>query len=367
MALCHCSPAQALPPLPPSLSRGRFSRLSTNNSTISPGQLVFRSPRRLYVKCSILNDNSVVPEDRSADLEEDALAVNLKRQGNQWAMTVSYDGTRYSGWQIQPKAPTVQGTILETLSQITSCNQDELSLTAAGRTDAGVHAWGQVASFTTPFVFDNLETLHRSLNSMLPSDVRIREITAAQPDFHVRYHPINKTYQYKAYVAPVMDPCKQSYAFHVPYVMNVDAMQEAASFFVGIHNFTAFANASPKAVLSPVREIYKFTVLSSGPDLLFEVQGKSFLYKQVRNMVGLLLKIGKGNLPSSAVCDALASQSRLAATAPAPAHGLYLMSVNYDKAHFLDEPKPSYGRLSHANNRKGLAYQQTKRYIMILS
>lgn len=348
MDLYRCRPAQALPPLRPSLPRRHFPRLSARHRSIARGQFLFRRPRRLHAKCSVLSDNGVVPEDRSRDWKEDALAVNARTQGFQWAMTVSYDGTKYSGWQMQPRAITVQGTIQGSLSQITGCNNDELSLTAAGRTDAGVHALGQVVSFTTPFVFDKLDTLHRSLNSMLPPDIRIRDVKAVQSDFHVRYHSINKTYQYKAYIAPVMDPCKQSYALHLPHVMNVGAMQEAASLLVGMHNFAAFANSSPKAVLSPVREIYKFTVLSEGPRLLFEVQGRSFLYKQVRNMVGLLLEIGKGNLPTSSISDILASQSRdrlARLSATAPARGLYLTSVNYDEDVFLDEPKASYGRL----------------------
>ncbi|BBN00527.1 tRNA pseudouridine38-40 synthase [Marchantia polymorpha subsp. ruderalis] len=274
-----------------------------------------------------------------------------------WSMVVSYDGSKYSGWQIQPKNITVQKTLEDALFQITRCSRENLALTAAGRTDAGVHAWGQVVHFCTPFMLKKLEPLHTSLNSILPQDVRIREIRAVQPEFHARYSALRKTYKYKADLGPVMDPFQRSYAYFFPHVIDMDSMREAASLLTGEHNFSAFANTSLRVLDNPIRNITKFSVESVGPQLIFEVEGTGFFYKQVRNMVGLLLEIGRGTTSVRAVSDVLASQKRekLAEFAPtAPAHGLYLMTVHYDEALFFPPdsiPKTSLGYRQITNQR----------------
>lgn len=268
-----------------------------------------------------------------------------------WRLVISYDGTHYAGWQIQKNRVTVQQKVEDALSKFTRFPRDELKLVGAGRTDGGVHAWGQVAHFTTPTCFDDLEPLHTSLNGILPPDIRIREVSSVQPGFHARYSACRKTYHYKAHVSSVMDPFQQNYSYHVRNHVDVAAMQEAASYLVGVHNFSAFANHSADcASRDLLRELLRFTVSSTGPELLFEVEGKSFMYKQVRNMVGLLVEIGKGLLPPNIVKTILLTEDRreLAKVSPvAPAHGLYLMAVDYDDKvlePFPNAPQASFGR-----------------------
>ncbi|CAK9232506.1 unnamed protein product, partial [Sphagnum troendelagicum] len=253
-----------------------------------------------------------------------------------WRLLIAYDGSKYSGWQLQPGTLTVQHMIEDALGKATRCSREQLQLAASGRTDAGVHAWGQVAHFVTFHCFEDLEILHASLNGILPHDVRIREVSAVHPDFHARFSAQRKTYKYKAYVAPVMEPFQRSYAYHIRHQLNINAMQAAALYFVGKHDFSAFANASNDLSLRPpVREIVRFNVVATGPQFEFEVEGTGFLYRQVRNMVGLLIEVGKEVIPPSAVQSVLESQDRtkLARIArSAPPNGLYLMSVLYDES-----------------------------------
>ncbi|KAG0600707.1 hypothetical protein M758_11G054800 [Ceratodon purpureus] len=267
-------------------------------------------------------------------------------------LVVSYNGTKYSGWQVQPNSVTIQQKVEDGLATYTRVSRDKLKLVGAGRTDSGVHAWGQVAHFTTPICFDDLEQLHTSLNGILPPDIRIREVSSVQPEFHARYSACRKTYQYRAYVSPVLDPFQYGCVYHIRNPVDVAAMREAASHFVGLHNFSAFANHSTdSAFRGDFREILRFSVLCTGPQLLFEVEGKSFLYKQVRNMVGLLIEIGIGRLPPSIVKTILLTEDRreLAKVSPvAPArHGLYLMSVAYEDKllePLTRAPQASFGR-----------------------
>lgn len=194
----------------------------------------------------------------------------------------------------------------------------------------------QVAHFQTSFNMKELETFHASLNGVLPWDIRVREVAAVQHEFHARYSAKRKIYLYKAYSDPFMDPFQLGYTLHVRERLNIEAMREAAKFLIGEHDFTAFANASRQVIKGGfVREIYKFEVNKQDCTFLFEVEGSGFFYKQVRNMVGLLLEIGKELLPPSAAQILLTSRCRklLGYHAPsAPPQGLYLVRVVYDKA-----------------------------------
>lgn len=286
----------------------------------------------LFRNCSTLDSNG-----------SSVVGLQNAQPSWKWRLVISYDGTQYSGWQAQKNSVTIQQKVEDALSKCTRFSRDELKLVGAGRTDGGVHACGQVAHFTTPTCFDDLEPLHASLNGILPPDIRVREASSAQLDFHARYSACRKTYHYKAYVSPVMDPFQRNYSYHVKSHIDVAAMQKAASYFVGLHNFSAFANRSADSASQDLlRELLRFTVSSTGPEVLFEVEGKSFMYKQVRNMVGLLVEIGKGLLPPNIVKTILLTGDRreLAKYSPvAPAHGLYLMAVDYDPK--LLEPLPN--------------------------
>lgn len=266
-----------------------------------------------------------------------------------WRLHVSYDGCKYAGWQMQQECATVQLMLEEAIKRITKLERESLLLIGASRTDAGVHAWDQVVQFQTPFQLEDLQSFHSSLNGLLPSDIRVREMAAVPPHFHARYSAKGKIYHYKVYCNPIMDPFQLRYALHVRESLNIHVMREAAGYMVGEHDFEAFANVSKKIVKGGfVRKIYRLDITEKDKNFLFEVEGSGFLYKQVRNMIGLLLVIGKELLPPSAVQTILASRDRklLAYHAPtAPPNGLYLMRVIYDEHDlYLPTAPPYYSR-----------------------
>ncbi|XP_020958668.1 uncharacterized protein LOC107635550 isoform X2 [Arachis ipaensis] len=289
---------------------------------------------------SILSLNSFAP----VELEN---GVKPIQPDYKWRLILAYDGTHYAGWQYQQSPPTVQCTVEKALIKATKLERKDLRLVGASRTDTGVHAWGQVAHFFTPFNYKNLEEIHAALNGLLPTDIRVREISPASAEFHARFSAKSKIYHYKIYNDSIMDPFQRHFAYHSVYKLNSAVMQEAAKYFVGKHDFSAFANASHNdRVPDPVKHIFRF----EGALLQVEVEGSGFLYRQVRNMVALLLQIGKEAIPPGIVPHILASRDRkeLAKySLSAPPHGLCLVSINYDESHLLpppDSPAYSYGR-----------------------
>ncbi|XP_057958947.1 uncharacterized protein LOC131151659 isoform X1 [Malania oleifera] len=207
-----------------------------------------------------------------------------------WRLLIAYDGTQYSGWQYQQSPPTIQCIVESALTRATKLGRKDLSLVGASRTDAGVHAWGQVAHFVTPFNYDSLNSIHAALNGLLPSDIRVREISPAIPEFHARYSAKSKVYCYKVYNDTIMDPFQRHHAYHNLYKLNTIVMREAAKHFVGKHDFSAFVNTTRNDRLrDPVKNIFHFEVIELGALLQLEVEGSGFLYRQVRNMVNNLL------------------------------------------------------------------------------
>uniref|UniRef100_A0A2P2IYB1 tRNA pseudouridine synthase n=1 Tax=Rhizophora mucronata TaxID=61149 RepID=A0A2P2IYB1_RHIMU len=223
------------------------------------------------------------------------------------------------------------------LIRATKLQRKDLLLAGAGRTDAGVHAWGQVAHFVTPFNYDSLDSIHAALNGLLPSDIRIREISPAVPEFHARFSASSKVYHYKIYNDMIMDPFQRQFVYHSIYRLNVTAMKAAAKHFIGKHDFSAFANSSRNdRVPDPVKTIFCFDVIEVGALIQLEVEGTGFLYRQVRNMVALLLQIGKEAIPPDIVPKILATHDRkeLAKySLSAPPHGLCLVAVKYNEEH----------------------------------
>ncbi|XP_035547591.1 tRNA pseudouridine synthase A 1 isoform X4 [Juglans regia] len=190
----------------------------------------------------------------------------VSASGYKWRLVIAYDGTRYAGWQYQQSPPTIQCIVEKALTRATKIERNNLRLVGASRTDAGVHAWGQVAHFITPFNYDSLESIHAALNGLLPLDIRVREISPAVPEFHARFSAISKIYHYKIYNDAVMDPFQRHCAHHSTYKLNTTLMREAASYFIGKHDFSAFVNASRNdRVLNPVKNIFRFDVI----ELLF--------------------------------------------------------------------------------------------------
>ncbi|XP_065863974.1 uncharacterized protein [Euphorbia lathyris] len=269
-----------------------------------------------------------------------------------WRLVIAYDGTRYAGWQYQQSPPTVQCFVEKALVRATKLDRKDLLLVGASRTDTGVHAWGQVAHFVTPFNYHCLDSIHAALNGILPPDIRVREVSPALPEFHARFSVRSKVYQYKIYNDAFMDPFLRCYAYHSGYKLNAGVMREAAKYFVGTHDFTAFANVSRgDRVVNPVKTIFRFDVVEMGALLQLEVEGTGFMYRQVRNMVGLLMEIGKEAIPPEIVPEILATRNRRELAKwyamATPPQGLCLVDVNYKEEHLRLPsgcPKISFGR-----------------------
>ncbi|KAL5546628.1 hypothetical protein UlMin_006315 [Ulmus minor] len=271
--------------------------------------------------------------------------------GYKWRLHIQYDGTNYAGWQYQLSPPTIQCLVETALTRVTKLDRKDLRLVGSGRTDAGVHALGQVAHFITPFNYDTLVGIHAALNGLLPVDIRVREISPAVPEFHARFSAKGKTYHYKLYNDTIMDPFQRHYAYHSNYNLNAALMREAARHFIGEHDFSAFANASQNdGMPNPVKNIFRFDVVEMGALLQLEVEGSGFLYRQVRNMVAILLQIGREAIPPDIIPKILATRDRKELAKYAlfvPPHGLCLVNVKYNEDHLRlpsDCPETSFGR-----------------------
>ena len=241
-------------------------------------------------------------------------------------LTVAYDGTAYSGWQVQPHHSSVQQTIEEALQGIVG---HAVKIHGSGRTDQGVHARGQVAHVDLACRM-SAESVGRALNARLPQDIRILKASLAKPDFHARRSAVGKEYRYFVWNDPAMLPDKRLYAAHAYRKLDVAAMRAAARRFVGRHDFASFTANPQREVESTVRTIFSFTVSKRGKEIVFSVSGEGFLYKQVRSMVGFLLRVGEGAEQPEAVSELLTSCAPRKARVPsAAAHGLFLWRVWY--------------------------------------
>jgi tRNA pseudouridine38-40 synthase len=248
-------------------------------------------------------------------------------------LVISYDGAWFNGWQIQPDRPTIQGALSDAILRITG---ERVLPQGSGRTDAGVHALAQVASFPTTSSIP-LENFVKALNSILPDSVRVLTMEEAAADFHARHCAKAKTYEYRIYRGSICPPFLAKYAYHHPYPLEEDAMKEAAKLVVGEHDFTSFAAVDPDrtqslaegATLDNVRTIFTSQWVRHGEELLYTVRGDGFLHHMVRNLVGTFLIVGKGSLGPEDIPRILEAKNRSAAGATAPARGLYLVSVEY--------------------------------------
>lgn len=239
---------------------------------------------------------------------------------------VAYDGTNFAGYQSQPGERTVQSEIDKALVKIHK--NPTAHAVASGRTDAGVHAEGQVIHFDTSLTIP-LNRWQMALNVLLPTDIRIVAIENTESDFHARYHATGKTYVYKWSMAEVQSPFERNYSVHLEnWRPDIEKMQEAASYLIGTHDFTSFCS-SKTATSNRVRTIRLLTVESQGEEIIMTVEGDGFLYNMVRTIAGMLLAVGIGWNPPADTGRILELKDRKAAGKTAPAHGLYLESVTY--------------------------------------
>ena len=241
------------------------------------------------------------------------------------ALRIAYDGTNYAGWQNQDNAVAVQQVIEEALARLSGGGR--VPITGASRTDAGVHAMGQVAHFDTETRIP-AEKFSFALNTMLPPDVRIQQSWEAAPDFHARFSTAGKVYAYTIVNAPHASAMLGRYAAHCPVPLDVEKMHAAAQDIVGAHDFSAFM-ASGGTSKTFVREMKAAQVSRAGDQICFMVWGTGFLYNMVRIIAGTLVLIGQGKLPQGALSRAIASHDRLDLGFTAPAQGLTLMRVLY--------------------------------------
>jgi len=241
---------------------------------------------------------------------------------------VAYDGTEFNGWQVQPGLPTVQGILEEIISGIEGRHVD---VVGSGRTDAGVHALGQVAavSLANPIPADNFR---RAVNRLLPKAIRINSVTEVHPEFHPRFDAKRKLYRYRIFREEVCPPFERHYVTHHPYPLDETAMQDAAPLLEGEHDFTAFAASDPSdaSSRSRVRRIFSSVLKREGAMLVYEVSGSGFLKHMVRNIVGVLLEVGKGNLDRHDVLARVRVPQGFRPGPSAPPSGLFLVSVDYD-------------------------------------
>ncbi|AEH46222.1 tRNA pseudouridine(38-40) synthase TruA [Parageobacillus thermoglucosidasius] len=240
--------------------------------------------------------------------------------------TLSYDGTHFFGYQIQPGKRTVQGELEQALEQIHKGKA--IRVTASGRTDAGVHAYGQVIHFDT-FLSLSPEQWKKALNALLPDDIVIKDAQEAAPSFHARFSATAKEYRYKVRIAQERDVFLRHYCYHYPYPLDMEAMGRALRLIEGTHDFTSFCSAKTD-VDDRVRTIYKADMTVRDDLLEFCFIGNGFLYNMVRIIVGTILEVGQGKRSVDSISSALAAKDRRFAGKTAPPQGLYLWKVYYD-------------------------------------
>ena len=240
-------------------------------------------------------------------------------------LLIEYDGRNYLGWQVQPKGATLQGVLEEKLSFLTN---EKIDLLGSGRTDAGVHALGQVAHFKTKSQLD-VQTIQRALNSLLPSDIVVQKVEEVDEGFHARKQSKRKTYEYRILNRNIRSAFHRGYAWHIPQTLDITEMKKATRSLMGEHDFSSFQSVgSPKR--TAVRKVTRAEWKQSRDGFLrFEIEANGFLKQMVRAIVGTLVEVGKRKITSNEFQKILDSRDRKNAGPTAPAHGLFLKEVKY--------------------------------------
>ena len=245
-------------------------------------------------------------------------------------LILSYDGAEFSGWQVQPDASTVQGTLASAIGRISG---EKVLPQGSGRTDAGVHALAQVVTFVTESSVPTGNFL-KALNDILPASIRVLQVEEMPAEFHARHSARGKTYRYRIYRSSICPPFLARYVWYYSYPLDEEAMGRAAALVVGEKDFTSFAAVDPERgregePISNVRTIFSSSWERSGEELIYSVCGSGFLHHMVRNLVGTFILVGRGTLQTEDVTRIIEARTRSAAGATAPASGLYLVEVEY--------------------------------------
>lgn len=242
-------------------------------------------------------------------------------------LKIAYDGTHYHGWQIQPNGISIQEVLQNALKILLKC---DTHITGSGRTDAGVHALEQTAHFHHDQPIDKRRLL-KSLNALVPLDIRIMDLQTVHSSFHAQYDAISKIYRYHLYFDQVQNPFKRLYCWHVLEKIDRNLLLKAAQEFLGTHDFTSFANEAHRGTAShdPVRNLMRLDVIDEPGGVFLEFEADGFLYKMVRNIVGMIFDVARGKRPMSDIAVVLAAKDRRQASPAAPPQGLFLVKVNY--------------------------------------
>jgi len=244
---------------------------------------------------------------------------------NRYKCIISYDGSGFSGYQVQPNKRTVQSQIESVLAKIHKGSV--VKIAASGRTDAGVHAKGQVIHFDSALSLPE-DKWELALNSMLPEDISVLSVEKADSAFHVRFDASGKEYRYFLYQSPKRDPFQRNYAYHYPYPLNLAVMRKACTFLLGTHDFSSFCSARTE-VEDKVRTIETIEISQDGDRISFRFIGNGFLYNMVRILVGTLIEVGSGKRQPEEIVGILEKRDRRYAGKTAPGQGLYLWKVFY--------------------------------------
>lgn len=249
------------------------------------------------------------------------------KMGKRYKITMQYDGTPFVGFQVQPNGKTIQGELQRALSIMTK--GQKVFVHGSGRTDAGVHALGQVAHLDYPGEI-RPEALMKALNSMTDDAIQIYQVEEVEKYFHARFHVLKKRYIYRVSLAPFISPFERNYVLHHPYRTNINRIQQALPVLLGEHNFKSFCSTkTDKTEFDRILYRAEATLSEDGKSLTFTFEGNGFLYNMVRILVGTLLQIGDGLRPVENMVYLLEAQDRQQAGPTAPACGLYLEHVSY--------------------------------------
>lgn len=242
-----------------------------------------------------------------------------------YKLTLSYDGSAYAGWQIQPIHRTIQGELEKVLTTFTG---HKVKVHGSGRTDQGVHAVGQAAHTDLPLKLSGPE-LRKTVNALLPADIRLMHAMRIAHDFHARRSAVSKEYRYFIWNDEIVPPFLRLYRTHIRIPLNVSAMRAAAAVLAGRHDFAAFTANPHRQVESTVRHLTQLSVRRRGKEIIIIARSEGFLYKMVRSLAGLLIRIGMGTVPASEVRHILKSRERTAHVPTARPQGLFLWRVWY--------------------------------------
>jgi len=246
---------------------------------------------------------------------------------NKYKIHIAYDGTKYSGWQLQHNAITIQEVLERGIGQFL---QEDPRIIGSGRTDAGVHAMDQVAHFTTGKTINEEQFLHAA-SSLLPKDIRITKIEKADDDFHAQYSAKRKEYHYHFTTNRFVSPFRRYFCTHFKRKIDLGLLKNGTKKFIGTHDFTSFANSPNEgsAAKNSVRTIYRIDIIETENEVRLEFEGNGFLYKMVRNIVGTLIDVASSKIPLEEIDKIFTAKDRRAGPIAAPPQGLFLVKVSY--------------------------------------